>query len=284
MFLRLLWYQRFRSQLDLIVHLILHIFSHRDRTDQQRSILAWSSRREHRSGETTVRRRFLFLPHCRIVSLLHSSPRLQGFFRRVGNIVVRLVTREVRKHCVHLLQNELQVLYSSFLAKKALISLDHCWKSSSLPENSFSSPRSFVLMRLGASLRTWAVVRLYLSFESGQLPADAESPFAPSKSSSLLLRMRFRKYQSTSSPCVSPHARSTSNRRPEDYPVHQSRSKLSSPGQLPPRNHESEQRFAELCTPRTHTITSVAPPTYDFMSQHAVNLFLEPLRSVRICE
>ena len=33
-------------------------------------------------------------------------------------------------------------------AKNALVSFDHCWKSSSLPENAVGRPRSFVLMKI----------------------------------------------------------------------------------------------------------------------------------------
>ena len=49
----------------------------------------------------------------------------------------------------------------------------------------------------------------------------------------------------------------SSNLRPADFSVHQTRSQLSSPGQLPPRNHESEQRFSELCTPRALRISGL---------------------------
>ena len=46
---------------------------------------------------------------CKIVALLQSSPCLQRALPRVGNNVVRLVTRESHKCCMHLLQNERQV-------------------------------------------------------------------------------------------------------------------------------------------------------------------------------
>ena len=88
----------------------------------------------------------------------------------------------------------------------------------------------------------------------------------------------------------------SSNHRPEDFPVHQTLSQLSSPGQLPPRNHESERRFSKLCTHRAQMITTSANHRYqrcaalmkyfDCVSHYAVNLFLEPFtkraQSVRI--
>ena len=116
---------------------------------------------------------------------------------------------------------------------------------------------------------------------------EAASPIAPSWSSSLLLRMKYCNFSS----CVSPNhfqQSSSNNHRPEDFPVHQTRSQPSAPGQLPPRNHESEQRFSELCTLQAQTITTSANHRcanqrcatmmkhYDCVSQYAVNLFLEP--------
>ena len=62
-------------------------FSQRDTQDSQRSIPAWSSRREHRPGEMIVRRRFRFLPPVvgsyRFCSLRHAS---NGFFRELGTM------------------------------------------------------------------------------------------------------------------------------------------------------------------------------------------------------
>ena len=102
-----------------------------------------------------------------VLSLLHLPPMV---LPRNGNNVVRLVTRESYQRCFHLLQHKLQILYSSFLVrhdrqkfpidelcrdfprlftcplisdslitqtKNASVFCDFCWKSSSLPENSF---------------------------------------------------------------------------------------------------------------------------------------------------
>ena len=94
--------------------------------------------------------------------------------------------------------------------------------------------------------------------------------------------MRFRKCSS----CEFDQQAIRVQQSPEDFPVHQIRFQLSSPGQLRPRNHESEQRFSELCTPQAQTITTSANhryqrcatmmKCYDCVSQYAVNLFLEP--------
>ena len=56
---------------------------------------------------------------CGIRPLLQSSPRLQGVLPRVGNDVFRFANRDIRKHGVHLLQDELQVLYSSFMVPRS---------------------------------------------------------------------------------------------------------------------------------------------------------------------
>ena len=67
------------------------------------------------------------------------------------------------------------------------------------------------------------------------------------------------------------------NRRPA-ITVHQTRSQQSSPGQLPPRNNESEQRFSEICTarvalPALRWRRIAAMMKYcDCVSQYAVNL------------
>ena len=43
----------------------------------------------------------------------------QWVLSRVGNNVIRPVTRESRKRCMHLLQHKLQVLYSSLLVRRS---------------------------------------------------------------------------------------------------------------------------------------------------------------------
>ena len=98
---------------------------------------------------------------------------------------------------------------------------------------------------------------------------------------SLLLRMRFRKCSS----CVSRHNKQqrSSNHRPANFPVHQTRSQLSSPDQLPPRNNESEQPSSKLCAPPAQTLTTSANQRYATMMKeydcvsYAVNRFLEPI-------
>ena len=128
-----------------------------------------------------VRRRFRFLPS--VVGpyrFLQSPPCLQRILPRIGDSVVRLTTRESHECRAHLLQHKLQVLHSSVLvrvrrknsrsiavvvisvgcsaahsniisdsliipAKNASVFLDHCWKSSSGPVNSFGRPRPFHL-------------------------------------------------------------------------------------------------------------------------------------------
>ena len=86
MFLKLLRYQRLQAyQLDLVVILVFDLSSYCDTADSQRSIPAWSSRREHRYGETMVRRMFIFLlpvvGSYFFCSRRHTS---NGFFRELA--------------------------------------------------------------------------------------------------------------------------------------------------------------------------------------------------------
>ena len=63
-----------------------------------------------------MRIRFRFLPP--VVGSYHflqSPPCLQRVLPRVGDNVIRLITRESHECCVHLLQHKLQVLHSTFL-------------------------------------------------------------------------------------------------------------------------------------------------------------------------
>ena len=177
-----------------------------------------------------------FSSSCRrFISLPKSPPCLQRILPRVGDNVIRLITRESHECCVHLLQHELQVLHPSVLvrlrrlnsrsiavvvisvgcsaahsniisdslitpAKNASVFFDHCWKS--------FSPRPCTSIRLGVSFRTWAVARLLLALHRQVqvlLPLDhgerivlveVVSQHAPSSSTSLLLRIRFCNFSS----------------------------------------------------------------------------------------
>ena len=51
--------------------------------------------------------------------------------------------------------------------------VDHCWKSSSRPVNSFGRPRPFTSMRLGVSFLTWAVARLLIARTASASPDAA---------------------------------------------------------------------------------------------------------------
>ena len=71
-----------------------------------------------------MRSRFLSLPP--VVGSYHflqPPPCLQCFLPRVGNNIIRLVTRESHKRCMHLLQHKLQVLYSSLLVRRGRLEL-----------------------------------------------------------------------------------------------------------------------------------------------------------------
>ena len=63
-----------------------------------------------------MRRRFRFLPPV-VGSYRQSPPRLQRIFPRVGDNVVRLITRERHECFVSLLQHNVQVLHSSVLVR-----------------------------------------------------------------------------------------------------------------------------------------------------------------------
>ena len=91
--------------------LSFNFFSYRDTQDSQRSIPAWSSRREQRPGEMIVRRRFFFLPPV-VRSYLFCS------LRHDSNGLCRELATMSFASCTHLLQNKLQVLYSSLLVRR----------------------------------------------------------------------------------------------------------------------------------------------------------------------
>ena len=187
MFLKFFWHKCLKTcKLDLVVQLVLHLllvarhvrlqaFDHRSELHKRAP-----SERDDRAQKVS------FPSSCRrIMSLLQSPPCLQRVLPRVGDNVIRLITRESHERCMHLLQHKLQVLYSSVLvrnsrsiavavisagcsaahsniisdslitpAKNASVFFDHCWKSSSRPGNSFGRSRPFTSMRLGVSFRT----------------------------------------------------------------------------------------------------------------------------------
>ena len=131
------------------------------------------------------------------------------------------------------------------------------------------------------------------------LPHARPTRSAPSWSSSLLLKMRFRKCSS----CVLPHARPTSNRRPAitvqktpgppdsltaepswQASTTQPRIRATILGTLHfPGADSHHERQSTLPTLRYLRIATMMKD-YEFVLQNAVNLLLEPLRSVRSCE
>ena len=119
MLLKLLWHQGLQtSKLDLIVQLIIHLII----VARHEGLPAFNSRLEFRKRASSRRNdstKKASLPSacCRTIPLLQSSPRFQGFLPRVGINTLRFAPREGHKRCMHLLQSELQVLYSSFLVR-----------------------------------------------------------------------------------------------------------------------------------------------------------------------
>ena len=82
----------------------------------------------------------------------------------------------------------------------------------------------------------------------------------------------------TCSSCVSPHARPTRNRSPANFPVHCHKRRIEQRSLL--------RSWAQsLTTSATNAAKRHATMTkyYDCVSQHAVDLFLEPLRSAHQC-
>ena len=99
------------SKLDLVVQLVHHVARHVGLPAfdpglefQKRALARRSDRSQNVSSPSSCRR---------IISLLQSPPCLQRILPRVGDNVVRLVTRESHECCVHLLQHKLQVMNSS---------------------------------------------------------------------------------------------------------------------------------------------------------------------------
>ena len=115
MFLKLLWHKWLKtSKLDLVVQLVPHLLlvARHVRLPTFDPCLEFQKRAPSRRNDRTQKVSFPF--SCRrSISLLHSPPCLQGILPRVGDIVVRLTTRESHECCVHLLQHKLQVLHQS---------------------------------------------------------------------------------------------------------------------------------------------------------------------------
>ena len=128
--LKILQHQRFQaSQLDLVVHLALQLLL----VARHTGLPAFNSRVEFQKRTTSQRSdcaKNIPLPSSggEVISFLQSSPRLQWVLPRLGNNVVRLLTRESHKRCMHLLQNVLQVLYSSLLVRlrRQKFTVDEC--------------------------------------------------------------------------------------------------------------------------------------------------------------
>ena len=106
--IKLLRYQRLQaSQLDLVVHLILQLLL----VARHIGLPAFDPRlgiQKRAPPGRNGRAKKVSLPSscCRIKSLLQSPPCLQWVLPRVGNNVIRLLTRESHKRCMRLLQHK----------------------------------------------------------------------------------------------------------------------------------------------------------------------------------
>ena len=106
------------SKLDLIVQLILHLLL----GTRHVGLPAFDPRLEFQkrapSGRNDRAGKVSFSSSCRcIISFLQSPPCLQRILPRVGDNVIRFMTRESHECCVHLLQHKLQVLHSTILVR-----------------------------------------------------------------------------------------------------------------------------------------------------------------------
>ena len=282
MFLKLLRHQRLRTcRLDLVVHLFLRlllVLRHR-RLPALHSRWEFKKRASFRRNDSTKKVSLPFVVGSYLFcSRRHAS---KGFFRG-------FTTREVRQHRVHLLQK--------WTPRCVLLVPDSSW-SAEIPDRWTRSrfPSSVQQPWRGHLSGTWAVLRCLATCTAAAIWTRAATCWALRVNNScwswiticsivviapaqvevpqvLLLRFTARKiYMQASS----------RNHRPEDFPVHQTRSQLGFPGPLIPRNHESEQQLSE------RNVTMAPLPWWNTMTlcdKYAVNLFLEPLRSVRICE
>ena len=115
MLLKLLRHKSLQTcQLDLVIQLILQLLlvARHVRLPAFDASLEFQKRAPSRKTDRT--QKVSFPSSCRrIVSLLQSSPGFQRILRRVGDNVVRFITRESHERRVHLLQHKLQVLHTS---------------------------------------------------------------------------------------------------------------------------------------------------------------------------
>ena len=123
-----------------------------DTADSQRSIPAWSSRREHRPGETIVRRRFLFLPPAVGSYLFCSRCRTSnGFFRWWATMsFASQLVRAISAVCICCKTNSRFCTHRSWF-----VMIGRNSRSMNSVENSVVCSAALEW----ASFRTWAVVR-----------------------------------------------------------------------------------------------------------------------------
>ena len=94
------------GQLDLVIHLVLQLLLAACLEFQKRAPLKRNDHAQKVSFPSSC---------CRIKTLLQPPSCLQWVLPRLGNIVIRLIIRVSHERCMHLLQDKLQVLYSSLL-------------------------------------------------------------------------------------------------------------------------------------------------------------------------
>ena len=153
MFPKLLRYQRLQTPASLISSFISFFVFSSYTADSQRSIPAWSSRREHRSGQTIVRRRFLFLPPAVESGLFCSRRHLsKGIFRELAAVpFASPIAISVSTVCICCKMNSGSCAPRSWLsAYRQKLSIDELCRDF---RHLFSS------LGCGHLSRTWAVVR-----------------------------------------------------------------------------------------------------------------------------
>ena len=102
-----------QRELDLIVCCVLHLFL----VARHVGLPAFDPRLEFTKRAPSRRndraQKLSFPSSCRrIISLLQSPPCLQQVLPRVGDNVIRFITRDSHERCMHLLQHKPQVLHS----------------------------------------------------------------------------------------------------------------------------------------------------------------------------
>ena len=108
--LKLLRYHRLQaSQLDLVVHLVLQLLLVARHIGLPACNFLLGVPEESIVPEKWSCAEGFPSSCCRITLFLQPPPCLQWVLPRVGNNVIRLVTRESHKRCMHLLQHKLQV-------------------------------------------------------------------------------------------------------------------------------------------------------------------------------